>query len=266
MAYSDMLQTADGSRTWRGFGPLLGKENRAWWGTRRWLVQAVLWLVVVNGLLAMVLFALPRIMPADQAPANTTELVQNGLQAFFGAGGMALAIGVIVLAQDTVIGEKQAGTAEWVLSKPVSRFAFWLSKLAAHAIGALIILILLQGLVAYLQLSLFERLELLAFLGGLGILALHTLFYLVLTLLMGVLTDSRGLVLAVSLGTLLGGSLLVSFEPLLYVTPWGLSNVAVAAAAGLALPAKLLLPIAVTAGWCLLFAALALWRIRRIEF
>lgn len=266
MAYGEMLQTIDGSKSWRGFGPLFGKENRVWWGTWRWLVQAILWLLVVNGLLAMVLFAMPRIMPADQAPANTTELVQSGLQAFFGAGGMALAIGVIVLAQDTIIGEKQAGTAEWILSKPVSRVAFWLSKLAAHAIGALIILIMLQGLVAYLQLSLFERLEPLAFLGGLGILALHTLFYLVLTLLMGVLVDSRSIALAVSLGSLLAGSLLVSFEPLLYVTPWGLSNVAVATAAGLALPAKLYWPIAVTAGWCFLFAAIALWRIRRIEF
>lgn len=266
MAYSEMLQPVDGSRTWRGFGPLFSKESRAWWGTRRWLVQALLWLVVVNGLLALVLFAMPRIMPADQAPANATELVQSGLQAFFGAGGMALAIGVIVLSQDTLIGEKQAGTAEWVLSKPVSRFAFWLSKLAAHAIGALVILILLQGLVAYLQLSSFERLEPLAFLGGLGILALHTLFYLALTLLMGVLVDNRALVLAVSLGTLLAGSLLVSIEQLLYVTPWGLSNVAVATAAGLALPTELYLPIAVTAGWCLLFVAVALWRIRRLEF
>jgi hypothetical protein len=81
-----------------------------------------------------------------------------------------------------------------------------------------------------------------------------------------VLVDSRGLVLAVSLGTLLAGSLLVNFEPLLYVTPWGLSNIAVATAAGMAVPAKLSVPIAVTAGWCLLFTAVALWRIRRLQF
>ena len=87
-----------------------------------------------------------------------------------------------------------------------------------------------------------------------------------MTLLLGVLADNRGLVLGVSLGVLLAGSLLVSFEPLLYVTPWGLSNVAVAAAAGLALPAELVAPIVATAGWCLLFVAAALWRIRRIEF
>ena len=29
----------------RGFSNLFRKENRAWWGTRRWLVQAVLWLI-----------------------------------------------------------------------------------------------------------------------------------------------------------------------------------------------------------------------------
>ena len=67
MAHGKLLQPVDGTGSWRGFGPLFGKENRAWWGTRRWLVQAALWLAVVNGLLAMVLFALPGIMPADNA-------------------------------------------------------------------------------------------------------------------------------------------------------------------------------------------------------
>lgn len=248
----------------RGFGPLLGKENRAWWGTRRWLIQAALWLVVVNGLLAMVLFIMPHIVPADSMAG--TDPLQSGLQALFGVGGMALAIGMIVLAQDAIIGERGSGTAEWLLSKPVSRTAFWLSKLAAHAIGALIILILFQGTVAFLQLSAVAYPSLLNFLPALGVLALHTLFYLVLTLMLGVVVNNRTLVLGVTLGTLLSGNLLLNIEPLIYITPWALPNVASAVAMGTPLPTGLLVPIAVTAIWCVLFTAIALWRIERLEF
>jgi hypothetical protein len=40
---------------WRtGLANLLGKENRAWWASRRWLVQSVVWTVVVNGGVALV--------------------------------------------------------------------------------------------------------------------------------------------------------------------------------------------------------------------
>ena len=59
MAANSELQRV-GLSGWRtGLANLLGKENRAWWASRRWLVQSVLWTVIVNGLLTLMVFAVP---------------------------------------------------------------------------------------------------------------------------------------------------------------------------------------------------------------
>jgi ABC-2 type transport system permease protein len=49
------------------------------------------------------------------------DVLELGRQIFFGLGILALSLGAIVLLQDSIIEEKNNGTAEWVLSKPVSR-------------------------------------------------------------------------------------------------------------------------------------------------
>ncbi|MCD6345659.1 MAG: hypothetical protein J7M17_08695, partial [Anaerolineae bacterium] len=41
----------------RGFSNLFRKENEAWWGTRRWWINALLWTVLLGGLTAIMLFA-----------------------------------------------------------------------------------------------------------------------------------------------------------------------------------------------------------------
>ena len=124
----------------------------------------------------------------------------------FELGGMALAIGTIVLVQDAIIGERQLGVTEWLLSKPVSRPAYVLSKLLAHGLGVLVILVGLQGAIGYGLLSLVmgEPLPLLPYLVGMAGLAVHTLFYLTLTLMLGVLTTNRNTLLGVSLGVIGG--------------------------------------------------------------
>ena len=96
-------------------------------------------------------------------------------------------IAVIIILQDAIIGEKESGTAAWVLSKPVSRTAFVVAKLIAHSVGVLVTMTLLPGLVAYLQLSLAGDtwLNPLAFVGGMGIVWLYQMFFLTLTLMLG---------------------------------------------------------------------------------
>lgn len=60
---------------------------------------------------------------------------------------------------------------------------------------------------------------------GIAGLALHSPFYLALTLMMGVLTDSRGKLLDVSLGVLLGGLLVASLPGrFAMLTPWSLAG------------------------------------------
>ena len=72
---------------WRaGFSNLLYKENRDWWGTRRWLVQAIIWAAILNGVLAMALFT-----SAKSGGAGATEAKDMlGLTIFFALAGIAL--------------------------------------------------------------------------------------------------------------------------------------------------------------------------------
>ena len=64
-------------------------------------------------------------------------------------------------------------------------------------------------------------------------LALHTLFYLALTVLLGVWFQGRGAVLGGPLGCLPGGSILTGLvPPLAMVPPWSLAGLLPALAAG----------------------------------
>ena len=257
---------------WRlGLRTLLRKENDAWWGTRRWWTQALIWLLGINGLVAFVVFALPVMVVGIQGelPDDFDPLV-IGAQTFFQLGTLGLAVGVVVLAQGAVQEEIESGTAAWVLSKPVSRTAFVLAKLTGHALGILTLLVGLQSAVAYALLSLRTGAWLppgpyaVAMLG----LALHTLFYLALTVLLGVWLPSRGAVLGVSLGLLLGGSILAGLvPPVALVPPWSMAGLLPALAPGQVRSAALVVvSLALTTAMGAACVALAIARFRRIEF
>lgn len=262
------MQRKSGAGWLLGFSNLFAKEIREWLQARRWLVQTLVWLFIINGLLAMILFALPNVVPAE-GEAAIQDPTTDGVIGFFGIGGLAFSIGVIVLSQGKIIGEKLSGTAEWVLSKPVARSAFFLAKLIANALGALVVMLLIQGAIAYglLIAANAGEVTLTNFLAGLGLLALHILFYLSLTLVMGVLASTREMVLGVSLGILLLGLLLRNFlGPVALVTPWLLPDLAGVVALGEVGQMPLLLPVFSTAIWTLIFIAVGLWRFERLEF
>ena len=253
---------------WRtGLANLLHKENSTWWGSRRWLVQSLLWAVIVNGFTALMLFAVPPLLAAAGAPEM--DALGMGLAGLFKLGALALAAGTIILLQDAILGERQLGVTEWLLSKPVSRPAYVLSKLLAHGLGVLVILVGLQGALGYGLLSLIrgEPFPLLPYLVGMAGLALHTLFYLTLTLMMGVLTANRRVLLGVSLGALLGGLLFGGFlGTFALLTPWSLNGVLPLAVQGMPLPLPVWLPIGMTAMLAVICVAVTLARFERLEF
>jgi ABC-2 type transport system permease protein len=261
---------------WRtGLPSLLNKENRAWWASHRWLTQSILWTVVVNGFVALMVFVL---LPSGQSmsedpAAGSTESLTTAAQMLVQLALMALATGAIVLVQDAIIAERQVGVTEWLLSKPVSRPAYLLSKLLAHGLGVLVILVGLQGALGYGQLSLVmgEPFPLRPYLVGMAGLAVHTLFYLTLTFMMGVLTTNRRTLLGVSLGSLMGGMMIVQIlavpaGKLVLLTPWSLNNALPAAVLGIPLPLSIWLTIGVTAILSAIFVAVAVTRFERLEF
>lgn len=275
MSVNVELQRVNERRGLRGFSNLLRKENQAWWGTRRWWVNALVWLVVLCGLTVNMLFV-PTVAnlasEAEIAAAGglTAYVLLMGLNVFFKFGTAAVAIGTIILTQDAIIHEKQSGMAEWLLSKPISRRSYVLAKLVANAIPVLVLLIGIPAVTAYTLLSL--RLGGLfpwkPFLSGVGLMAIHTLFYLTLTLVLGAIFNNRGPILGIALASALGGSLVGGlFQPVLHVTPWILPDVAVAVAAGQPVPNGLgIAPLVATVAWTLVFIMAALFKFERTEF
>jgi ABC-2 type transport system permease protein len=254
---------------WRqGFNNLFLKEWRSWWRTNQWWMQALIWLVILNGLVAMMLFVLPE-MTTSEGNIPIDDPLLEAVRGFFAIGALALSIGVIVLAQDKIIEEKNNGTAEWVLSKPLSRVSFILSKLTANLFGVLLIMILLQSSVVYLQVLVVDpqAISLVNFITAAGILTLQVFFYLTLTFMLGVLAERRQVVLGVSLGFLLSGMLLrIILGQLSMITPWLLGDIAGAIATGAPWAADFLMPILFTAIWSVAFVILSLWRFECHEF
>ena len=259
----------------RGFSNLFRKENRAWWGTRRWWINALLWTGLLCGLTAIMLF-----VPSEEvSQATEAEITQAGgliayilllgLNVFFQFGVPVLAIGTVILAQDLIIGEKQSGVAEWLLSKPVTRRAYVLAKLAANALGVFALLIGLPSVVAYglLSLRMGAPFPLAPFLSAVGIMTAHTLFYLTLTLMLGTIFNNRGPILGIALASILGGGMLGGFiKPLLYVTPWMLPKVALLTATGQAIPAEMgIASLVATALWSVVFIFVAFAKFEKME-
>jgi ABC-2 type transport system permease protein len=268
MASASVLQPVKESGWRRGFANLLRKENGEWWHTRRWWLQSLLWLLIINGILAIGLWVVPMMEPAEAG-----DTMEN-LGIFIQLMAMFPMFAVIVITQGAVIGEKQSGTAAWIMSAPVSRSAFILAKLVAYALGFFVTIILVQGLVAYVQLSLSDGspLPLAPYLSILALLSLYLFFYLSLTLMLGTIFGSRGPVLgiaiAVAIGSMLSiGNVFASFLPwIVVVLPEAIPGILTFLVQGEPLPDVWPIPIILMSLYSLLFIALAIWRFKREEF
>lgn len=266
MSSSAELQMVVGNNHFRGFSNLLKRESKKSWTGRRILTQTMLWILLIDGLLAFSLFIMPTMTDPDGNLLFEDNPMQTSSEMFVGLCAVALAIGVIVMMQDAIIQEKQTGTAAWILSKPVSRFAFISAKFAAGTMVLLFLMILPTALGAYALFWMYEpgAITLPHLFAAMAVIALHALFYLTLSLLLGTLTDRRGLLLAVTFGSLLGGGL-VPVMALVKISPWQLQQVALFMLQGQSLGSIETNMLLATAVWCLLFFAGALWQFERSE-
>jgi ABC-2 type transport system permease protein len=268
------LLPARGSGWLAGFGNMLTKELGEWFRTRRWLWQLLIWSVILGGLIAFFLFVLPVLntlvpgLPTQEQvfvglPTEVGAMVQ-----FFSFLVMTGTIGAIILVQDEIIQEKQSGTAAWILSKPVTRLAFILTKLLSNITGVLVFVVGLPGLIVMgeIYLATHQLVPLVPFLAGTGVILLALIFYVSLVILLGVLFESRGPVLGIAFGVLWGGMILRNFIPqILYVLPLGMEGVAMGVVQGIPLPAMYVSELISTAVLSILFTLVALWRFQKIE-
>jgi ABC-2 type transport system permease protein len=250
-------------RGWRmGLANMLAKENGAWWRTRRWWIQCLIALLLLNVTMALNL--------------KDGGSIDNAATGFLLIAGAVLPIAAIIMGQDSILGERHSGTAAWVLSKPLRRPAFILSKLIAYGLGFLATWVVFPGAIAYLQLvaSGWPQLSVPSYAGAMGLIYLNLLFYLTLTLMLATLFHGRGAVLGIALSLVWGWMMIPLGVWLADVMPWRLvialgENGAIPALAGYLMrgqPLPTVAPIIATAVWCVLFVAVAIWRIRREEF
>jgi len=262
------LQPRTGSGRLAGFGNLLNKELGEWFRTRRWLWQSLIWLILINGFIAFILYLLPTIDPAEMEGADSQPLNIMALSMFFSFATVAGSIGMIILVQDEIIQEKQSGTAAWILSKPVARSAFILSKWLSNIVGGLIFIVTLPGTITAAEIALAGQPvpPLLPFLAGSAMVALTLFFYISLVIMLGVLFEQRGPVLGAAFGIMFGGMIIATIFPQInYILPLSLDQFALSLSQGQALPVMAVSQLVMTSVWSVTFLVVALRRFQRIE-
>lgn len=268
-----------------GFLNMLRKENDRWWNPKSVAMQLAIWLAIINVMVAIVLFIVPHVTDEGLKQQIAHELYHHGivsgelvytpvtvanmgLSMFFLLSGMAMFIGAVILVHDSILKERETGTAAWLLSKPLSRKAFVLAKVLANSFGMMVIVLFTQGVIAYAMCSieLGHPVAVLPFLAGIGMIGLDVLFYLVLAMALGAFSLSRGVVLGVPIVFgLIGGEIPTLLPDLGHYMPWSLGDLSQAVATGASLSSIDKLPIIATAFWIVLFILATVWRFEQIE-
>jgi len=248
---------------WRiGFNNLLRKEYKRRWDMRTILVQGAVWLLLLNFVLALML--------EYETEAGSITL---GVTTFTFMVGLLAPIGMVMSAQGAILNEKKSGTAAWILSKPASRTSFIVAKLVTIGLGFLVIVILLQGLVAFAQLSIHHGsiMPVGNFIGALMLLSLNVIFYLTLTIMLGTMFNKRVPVIGIPVVLIILQYFLIPLlykaaEWLPYIFPGSLNDLARVVILDSSMPSGWLMTVFTTLLFSALFVYLAIWRFKREEF
>jgi ABC-2 type transport system permease protein len=216
------LLPAGGNGWTIGLSNLLRKEFGQWWTTKLWWIETLIWLIILNGVTTVIML--------DSSGMAPQDLINESVQTFFLVGATAIAIGVVLTLQGSIVGERELGTAAWVVSKPASRTAFVASKLIAHFTGFAITAIVIPSAVFLVtaQFLLPEPVPYGPFALGMAAIALNVLFFVTLTLALGCLFKGRGPIAGIGITLILLGQFFKGMLPeaIVLATPWLLGDVA----------------------------------------
>ncbi|MFX0184585.1 MAG: ABC transporter permease [Candidatus Hodarchaeota archaeon] len=197
-----------------GFNNLFRAELSRWFERRVFFIRLLLWCGISNGMAILIWL---------QAPNAGSEPIL----VFSIFAGLASSIGITIIMQESIVGEIKSGAASWILSKPISRKSYILTKWTGNSIGATISMILAPTFIFYVLYFLFigEILNLEMFFVVSAVLTLNMLFFLSFTLMMGSFQRKSSLVIGVPIGFYLLQQMLVNFSSFLVdIAPWGLTN------------------------------------------
>jgi ABC-2 type transport system permease protein len=257
-------------RGWRrGLGNLLRGEYSVWFKSSRWWKHLLLWFMIINVMMVIMIIG-----SADAAKGGEQGPPILFMYGIF--GGMFVSVGVMIVMQRVLVGEKHSGTAAWVLTKPVTRTAFVVSRLVINSIAILLTSVIVPGVILYITLGSFSEVGWLSpfgFIAALLIVSLHTFYWIALVLMMGTLFESSSGVIAVpmalffifwfGMGMIPG---LIYISPLLLVSSPDeqINSLSVSFMTGE--PVVSWLPLISTVVFCVIFIAVAIWRFNHQEF
>jgi len=253
----------------RGMGNLLRGEYSSWFKSSRWWKHILIWFAIINVMMAIMVIA--SVEEAKKGNEGPPLLIMYGI-----FGGLFASFGVMIIMQRVLVSEKRSGTAAWVLSKPVTRTAFVVSRLTVNSIAIFFTAVIVPGVVLYLTLGLFSDLGWLppfGFTAALVMALLNMFYWITLVLMMGTLSDSSSVVIAVPITLCFTFSYGPGLLPwLIYVSPLTLlfspadqiKPLAVSFMTGE--PVFSWLPLIATIVSCVIFIAVAIWRFNRQEF
>jgi ABC-2 type transport system permease protein len=183
-----------------------------------WIQQLLVWAFFTNGMVALILALPPDLIEGMEA------MYIISLASSYGVLTLLIVVFIPILLQGTVIDDKVSGTAAWILSKPVSKKAYLLSKLAASILSIVVVSVVINGAITYGVFSAFGyTLNLPGFVMNLGLTSIVVVYFASLTIMIGTFTTSRGKVLAAAVVVGLGAQLIANYFPLiLFIIPYSL--------------------------------------------
>ncbi|MHC4563904.1 MAG: ABC transporter permease [Planctomycetota bacterium] len=251
-----------------GFLAFLSKEfleiRRTW---RIWVLPGmIVFFAVASPIVALVTPALVASIAGSQ-PGVVIQLPDpvalDAHQQFLKNLSQIVLIAVLIAGAGAVSGERRAGTAVLVLTKPVSRQGFVLAKVislqallvAATAIGTVVCMVM--------TFALFGSSPIGSLVAGVSLWLVLALMMVALMALLSVLFSSTGAATGVGLGFYFVMAVLSSWSPAAEYSFVGLGSLAAAALAGR--PTQVGWPVATAVVAGLALGATAVWSFRRLE-
>jgi ABC-2 type transport system permease protein len=214
---TEMIPRTNTEPWYSGMKNLLSRELFHERSRMYWIQQLLVWALFTNGLVAIFL-----ILPASMIEGSSVVIFS--LVIFYSILGFLISIFIPVLLQGIVIDEKLSGIAAWILSKPVSKKAYLLSKLAASILAITVVSVVINGIIGYGVFIIFGYiLNILGFLMNLGLTSIVVAYFVSLTVMLGTFTTSRGKVLAAAVGLGIGAQIIARYFPLvIFLIPYSL--------------------------------------------
>lgn len=180
---------------------LMSIEFQNWFRTRKIWFHMSLWAILLFGLVVI-------------AGINTYT-ASSSLDLFLNFTGVFGAIGVIISAQGVIVRERKNGVTSWLLSKPISRTSYIISKFLGNLSGFTIVMSLIPSLLIFIYISIrsAQLYSFLRLLGFMGFVIMYISFYLSLTIMLGSFFRNRGAVAGIPVGLFFAQSLLSGFLP-----------------------------------------------------